>query len=254
MTVPGGRGPLLAGVVGVAAVLGFRALGLAWPDVAALVALLVILPVLSVVQVGALGDTEIERMPAYLSSIVSLGVLGAAAAGVGWRHGGASALGLVGLPWGAFLTWTGGLVAGGLLVTGLFRQVGMTLGMREAPLLRSLLPVTERERLAFGGLSVAAGVGEELAYRGYVMGVLGGIVGGPWAAVISSLVFGLLHVYQGPLGILRTATLGGLLAWGFLATGSLWPSIVAHAALDVLLGIFLAERMMVPPDPSGVST
>ena len=72
--------------------------------------------------------------------------------------------------------------------------------------------------------------------------------------MISSLVFGLLHVYQGPLGILRTATLGGLLAWGFLATGSLWPSIVAHAALDVLLGIFLAERMMVPPDPSGVST
>jgi len=47
----------------------------------------------------------------------------------------------------------------------------------------------------------------------------------------------------------RSAVLGGVLAGGFLASGSLWPSIAAHAILDVLLGMALAERMMVPEEP-----
>jgi membrane protease YdiL (CAAX protease family) len=126
------------------------------------------------------------------------------------------------------------------------------LGLRESPLLRTLLPRTGRERAAFVALAVTAGVGEELAYRGYVISVLAGLLGPVGAAVLSSVVFGVLHAYQGPLGVARTAALGGLLAWGFLASGSLWPPIAAHALLDVVLGVALAERMMVPEDPSGV--
>lgn len=247
------RTPVAVGAVGVVAALALRGAGLAWPDVAALAALLVLLPVLSVVQARMAGELEVERMPVYLSSTVSLLALGAAAWAVGRRHGGSAAVGLVPLPWTALAGWTLALVVAGLAATAAFRRLGMALGLGEAELLRALLPRTGREKAAFVGLSGAAGVGEELAYRGYVIGVLSGVLGGFGAAVASSLVFGVLHAYQGILGILRTATLGGILAWGFLASGSLWPAMAAHALLDVLLGVVLAERMMVPPDPSGVT-
>lgn len=245
-------GAALTALAAVAAAAGLRAAGMASPDVAALVVLLVILPALSVLQVGLVGGEEVPRMPAYAGSAVSLVVLGGAAWAVGERAGGSGVMGLQGIPFGPFAAWTAALVAGGLAVTSGFRVLGKALGWREEPLLRALLPRTPRERWAFAGLSVAAGLGEELAYRGYVMGALGAVVGGPWAAVISSAVFGVLHVYQGLLGMARTAALGGLLAASLLVAGSLWPAVAAHVVLDVLLGIVLAERMMVPTDPSGV--
>lgn len=243
----------LVSAAGAAAALALRGAGLAWPDVAALTALLVLLPVLSILQARQAGHLEVERMPAYLSSIVSLLVLGAVAWAVGRRHGGSAALGLVALPWTSLAGWTLALVAGGLAATAAFRRLGMALGLGEAPLLRALLPRTRRERAAFAVLSGAAGVGEELAYRGYVIAVLGSVMGTVGTAAVSSLVFGVLHAYQGALGVARTAVLGGILAWGLLASGSLWPAMAAHALLDVLLGIVLAERMMVPRDASGVS-
>lgn len=240
------------GAAGAAAALALREAGLPWLDVAALVALLVLLPVLSVLQVRLARELEVERMGAYASSTVSLLVLGALTAWVGSREGGWAAVGLVSLPWPALAGWTAALVAAGLAATALFRQVGMALGLKEERLLRALLPATPRERAAFGVLSLAAGLGEELAYRGYVLGPLAGVLGVTGAAVVSSVIFGLLHAYQGVLGVARTAALGGILAWGYLASGSLWPAVAAHALLDVLLGIVLAERMMVPGDPSGV--
>jgi membrane protease YdiL (CAAX protease family) len=101
-------------------------------------------------------------------------------------------------------------------------------------------------------LSVAAGVGEETAYRGYATTVLGGLMGSPGAAAVTSLVFGVLHGYQGWLGTARTALMGGLLAWGFLAAGSLWPPIVAHTAVDLLAGIVLGEKLLPQAKPIGV--
>ena len=75
-------------------------------DAAALAVLLVFLPVLSVVQVRMLRRIEVERMGAYVSSALSLLALGGGVWIVGSRTGGASALGLVPLPWPAFAGWT----------------------------------------------------------------------------------------------------------------------------------------------------
>jgi len=241
--------PLVAGAVGALVALALREAGVSWPDTAALVSLLVLLPILALLQEGMLRDIEVERMGAYVSSAMTLAALGGGVWVVGARHGGPAALGMVPLPWTSFAAWTGALVAAGLAVTAACREVGRRLGLGEARLLRELLPRTGPERAAFAVLSVAAGAGEELAYRGYVIPVLGALVGVPAAAVVSSLVFGVLHVYQGVLGTARTAVLGGVLAWGFLACGSLWPAVAAHAILDVLLGMALAERMMVPEEP-----
>ena len=70
---------------------------------------------------------------------------------------------------------------------------------------------------------------------------------------MSSSVFGVLHCYQGPQGILRTGVMGVVMAVGFLATGSLWAPILAHVLFDVVAGIFLADHLMVPEADVGVS-
>jgi membrane protease YdiL (CAAX protease family) len=115
-------------------------------------------------------------------------------------------------------------------------------------ILRELLPRNGAERGVFAILSTAAGVGEELAYRGYAIPVLGPIVGVVPAVVVTSVVFGVLHGYQGPLGMTRATVIGAALAFGFVASGSLWPPIVAHAAIDVLAGIVLGERLLIEPE------
>ena len=78
------------------------------------------------------------------------------------------------------------------------------------------------------------------------------MTGAAGAAVITTVVFGVLHAYQGWHGMVRAGLLGALLAWGFLVGGSLWPPIVAHALLDILAGIVLADRLVVRRDPGGV--
>jgi membrane protease YdiL (CAAX protease family) len=223
-----------------------------WLDIVALTFLLLVLPALAVAQIRMLGETEIERMPAYVSSTGTLVLLGVAAWLVGNREG-ATGLGLDSLPVGSLFGWSVALTLGGLGILLAFKRISTRLRMREHPVLRALLPRSPGEKTVFAGLSVAAGVGEELAYRGYAIGALAPLVGTPMAAIVTSAVFGVLHAYQGPLGIVRAGVLGGMLAWGFLISGSLWPAIIAHVALDVLAGIFLADRLMVPADSRGVS-
>jgi membrane protease YdiL (CAAX protease family) len=222
------------------------------PDLLALAVLLVVLPVLTLAQLRHLGEVEIRPLPVYVSSAVTALFLGGLSLAVGARHGGWSGVGLRPLPTGVLLAWSAGLAGGGVAVLFLFRAVAGRLELREKPLLRALLPRTSRERTAFVGLSMAAGVGEELAYRGYAITLLAGVLGGFGAAVLTSVVFGVMHAYQGVLGVVRTAMLGGLLAWGFLTAGSLWPAMLAHAAIDVLAGTVLTDRLVVPDKDSGV--
>jgi membrane protease YdiL (CAAX protease family) len=223
-------------------------------DFLTLTILLVALPVFSIAQLRHLEGVELRPMPIYASSAVTLLILGGGCVAVGVRRGGPAALGIVALPGAATAAWTAGLTLGGLAVLLAFRALGSLVGATEGPLLRLLLPRSASERVAFIGLSIAAGAGEELAYRGYAISALAPLLGPFWAAALSSAVFGVLHVYQGRLGIVRTAVLGGLLAWGFLASGSLWPPMLAHAALDVIAGTVLADRLMVPAGATGVPT
>jgi len=239
-------GILALGVLIAVASVAFVAgpLGRTLLDALVLTLLLVALPVVAVAQVPLVGDVEIERLPTYWGSIFTLVLLGGLALGFGARSGGVAAVGLVGLPAPAMLGWIAALTVAGMAIIEVFRRVGKRAGVVDGPFLRALLPRTRRERSVFALLSVSAGSGEELAYRGYVIPVLTPAVG-LWPAVgVSTLAFGLLHAYQGPLGIVRTAVMGATLAIGFVASGSLWPPIVAHTLIDLLAGIVLGERLL----------
>lgn len=225
---------------------------LAAADAILLAALLVVVPTFSIAQLPLMRDAWVERLPAYWGSIVTLWLLGSACWLVGTRVDGPSALGIGQLPLLRFVTWSLGLGAGGLLIILVFREMAVWIGARESPTLRQLLPRTPRERAVFALLSVAAGVSEELAYRGYTISMLAPWLGIWGATALSSVIFGILHSYQGVLGTVRTALMGAMLAWGFLSTGSLWPAIVGHMLIDLAAGIVLGERLLPPKAPDGV--
>jgi membrane protease YdiL (CAAX protease family) len=89
-----------------------------------------------------------------------------------------------------------------------------------------------------------AAFGEELAFRGYLMNRIADLVGSShmgWAISVTlvSVLFGIVHLYQGASGII-TITLTGLLLGGlYLATGrNLWLPIIVHGVNDTL-GFFL---------------
>ena len=222
--------------------------GMALVDAILLAVLLAAVPALAIAQVPLVDDLEIERLPAYWSSIATLWVLGGACWLVGARSEGVAALGLVGLPAGPLVLWSVGLAAAGLLIIVLFHGLARATGALDSDLLEQLLPRTPRERRVFALLSVAAGTGEELAYRGYAIPVLAPLLGLTGAAVLSTAVFGVIHAYQGALGIVRTGLMGGVLAWGFLASGSLWPPIIAHTLIDLVAGIALGDKLLVTPE------
>jgi len=227
---------------------------LPWPDAALCGLLLVLIPTLSVGQLPVADENELRRIPAYVTSAATIGILAGLCWLVGTRSGGVAALGLVPLHLGTLLAWTVLLGGVGLVIEVAFRQLGIAFGWSESPFLKALLPRTAEERWAFAGLSLAAGFGEEIVYRGYAIPILAGLIGPIGAAALTSAVFGVLHAYQGTVGIVRTAVLGGLLAWGFLSTGSLWPAVAAHALIDVVAGLVLAKWLMVPERTGGVGT
>jgi len=224
--------------------------GLPLADTVLLAALLAVLPFLALAQLPLVQDTPIDRLPAYWGSIVTLWLIGTASWLVGTRATGAAGVGLVGLPWLSLLGWSAVLTLGGLGVIVVFRQIAIATGAPESPMLRALLPRTNQERAAFALLSVAAGVGEELAFRGYAIPRLAAFMGVPGAAVVTSAVFGILHGYQGVLGTVRTGLMGGILAWGYISSGSVLPAIAAHTAIDLLAGIVLGERLLPPVEPT----
>jgi len=100
----------------------------------------------------------------------------------------------------------------------------------------ALMPHTPREYRLFQMVAITAGICEELLYRGFVIWYLAIWTSLIPAAVISSIVFGFAHIYIGIPHVIRTMIVGGVMAALVLATGSLWPAIILHVAIDLFSG------------------
>ncbi len=111
------------------------------------------------------------------------------------------------------------------------------------------LPRTNRDFRHFVAVSITAGIVEEVLYRGFAFWYLAQFM--PiWAVIaVSSIGFGLGHSYQGLGGMLRVTGIG--LAFGifYVATGSIWLPMLAHAILDVLQGASIIEVLRRNDDP-----
>jgi membrane protease YdiL (CAAX protease family) len=87
-------------------------------------------------------------------------------------------------------------------------------------------------------LALAAGLGEEMLFRGFLQACLVRWTG-TWPGVgVASIVFGLLHFITPTYAVLASL-LGLYLGWLYLGTGNLLPAVVAHALYDFLALLYL---------------
>jgi len=105
------------------------------------------------------------------------------------------------------------------------------------------LPHNDRERNYFTAVSLTAGIVEEIVYRGFVIWYFGLVMPIWWAVVVSSVLFGLGHSYQGVKGAVRCGLAGLGFGAFYVITGSIWLPIVAHILLDALQGYSLRELL-----------
>jgi uncharacterized protein len=185
-----------------------------------------------------------ERISLYLSTIVFQWIAVAIAGWRAWAHGYTRVeLGLGTGP-NLFRSLIAGVLGTGILA-GLhwvnFRRMGRLrdrLPARVQAMASRILPQSKSERVPFLFLALTAGCCEEFLYRGFAMAAFARAGFSIWASVvISSVLFGAAHLYQGRGGLVGTGILG-LLFGAFRAfTGSFVPVAVWHAAIDVVAGI-----------------
>jgi membrane protease YdiL (CAAX protease family) len=210
--------------------------------------LVVGVPVLSL---STARDSQVRRMPRlalYLSAAISQWVL----AGLGLLIFFLSSLSAFSIGFRTLapvtaLTWAGVLVA--VSVAGI--HLGLFLERRgwwpaEAELVYLLIPKTRQEKLwSVLLLAPTAALCEEFLYRGFLLAQLSQwLRSGAWAWAVSSLAFGLAHVYQGWHGMVRASLLGALLAYPVIHFGSLYPSMLAHGLVDALALAWLGPRFL----------
>lgn len=152
-----------------------------------------------------------------------------------------AALGLtVALSWKSIVTLA--VAAGGTTV--LFFQVrGVRHDVRAqdavrralAPV-REYLPASPGQLQLFRVVSVSAGIGEELFYRGFLIWYFGQFMAPVGAVLASSALFALAHVMHGAAATVRAGLMGLVLAGLFVFSGALWASILLHTAVDLSSG------------------
>ena len=90
-----------------------------------------------------------------------------------------------------------------------------------------------------GVMWIAAALGEELFYRGYLMKGIAGLLGDKhesWflAAFFSAVYFGLAHLYQGTSGVITTGIIGFIMGLIFMERKNLWLLVLIHGIYDTI--------------------
>jgi uncharacterized protein len=184
-----------------------------------------------------------ERISLYRSTIAFQWVATAVAAWRAWAHG--FTVAQLGLAMPQRLAVIGIAIFGAAVIVTLQFLNLRRMGRSSSPLRRPLqalaeriLPQSTKELIPFFALSVTAGLCEEFLYRGFAMAALSR-AGLPVGVVIlvSSVIFGLAHLYQGRAGFVSTMVLGLLFGGSRAALGSLLPAVMWHMGVDVVAGL-----------------
>jgi membrane protease YdiL (CAAX protease family) len=119
-------------------------------------------------------------------------------------------------------------------------QAGNTNIEEARKLLGFLVPRTGIEVALWFGVAGTAGFCEEFIFRGYVQRQFAAISGPIFVGmVVSAIVFGLAHGYEGPKRMLLISVYGFLFSLVAWMRKSLRPGMLAHAWHDALIGMLL---------------
>jgi membrane protease YdiL (CAAX protease family) len=156
--------------------------------------------------------------------------------------------------WWTGVAWSAVLLACVLLVAQVTAVWGNEAGLsslkKQMAPVEGYLPHTPLELKLFLAVSLAAGVCEEIVYRGYLLAYFDSLAGPAGAVLASTFIFGLGHAYQGAAGIMRTGVMGLLFAGAYMATGNLVAPVLVHAVNDAASGVlaYLALRPVTAVD------
>lgn len=189
----------------------------------------------STAMLKSLGENQTLLMFLLLSTIVMQWFIFAINfAGVYSESTGLSGLGLgriqgVHFAWGfAFLMLAFAILSGLAWFLG---QIGLPMPGE----IGMLIPKEFSGKIVWVVVSFTAGFCEEIAFRGYLMTRLRLIFKcRSWVipTIISAVVFGASHAYQGWPGFIVITTYGVLFSLLYIRTRSLWPCIIAHFFQD----------------------
>ncbi len=136
-------------------------------------------------------------------------------------------------------------------IFGIRRLAGLPVEKRGlvAQLAEKLLPRTRKETLTAVALVLTVAACEEFIYRGFIESLFQQVLSSALAgALISAGLFALAHLYQGRRGILTTFIVGLAFSAVRIWTGSLWPSMIIHFAVDFAAGV-ASFRMLTRASP-----
>lgn len=106
--------------------------------------------------------------------------------------------------------------------------------------LTALAPRNATEMLLWVALCLTAGFCEEFIFRGYFLRQFSSPIHRVWLGVIvSSLLFGMGHGYEGAAAMIAITIYGALFCALALARDSLRPGMIAHAWHDIFTGVVL---------------
>jgi CAAX protease family protein len=98
--------------------------------------------------------------------------------------------------------------------------------------LADLLPHQKHELRYSLGMAALVGFGEELTYRGFLVWWLSAWMS-PWIAIfVIGAAFGLAHLYQGKMGVLKTGIAGVIFGAVYLLAGNVWVPAILHYLVD----------------------
>ena len=165
-----------------------------------------------------------------------------------WYFGGRPFTAL-GLGWGRtpYDGWSLGLLGGfmALYVLDLYLETGSPdrrAETREEFRRLGFLPASGYEYLHWLFLATAAGIGEEIVYRGFMITYLETVLAqDPPGVVLTLLIpavsFGLGHAYQGGKAVVKVVLMALIFGVFFYRTHTLWPLILLHSTVDVVAGM-----------------
>jgi uncharacterized protein len=214
-------------------------------DIAAIVALVL----LSAVGAGILVAFLSPEAPNLALAVLVQALLSIAAVRIllNWRDQRWSDIGLQrprasDLP-RALLVLGAGFAVNALLTAGIVAVSPQTLQQHLSGLEQIAGGLTTDTPLAAAlALLLIGGFYEEIVSRGLLLVRSRRLLGGFWLPVLfSSVLFALGHFYQGLYGVVQTALFGMVLAVFTLRWGTLWPAIFAHAAINMLSVVQLAN-------------
>jgi len=182
--------------------------------------------------------TGVKGLAAILLCIGLLRLEGRRLGSIGWtsRHGVLNVL--IGI--GAFVVTFVGMQVFFMLLAMLYPPI-LDRGDDAAKAIKEVFPDLRASEMI--ALMIFVGVWEEIAFRGFMLTRLRVALARWWLTIpVGALLFGIGHIYEGPLALAQTTLLGVVMGLLFWWRRSLVPCIVFHVLNNVITFLVLNLR------------